>query len=195
MEFSKKEILELLLKFYPNLKEKEAKALQSISTYKIFKSKEIILSKGRKDKKIFIILKGSSRSYLTIDGVERNCHLRSEGFIMGDPKSFSDNKKTMLDTEAITESHVLIFDLDDLDDLEKIALKNSRMMTFYLDIMKEVILVFSRRINSFVAMNASERYYDLKKWNPQYLKSTYDKHLASFLGITPLTFHRIKSKK
>jgi len=192
MKLSKSEIQDLLLKFYPYLKEKEAIILMSISTYKIFKSKEIILKRGRKDKKFFIALKGSSRSYTIVDGVEFNCHLRSEGFLMGDAKSFEDDHVSLLDTEAITESHVLIFDMGEL---EEIALKNPEMMIFYLNNMKEIIVVFSHRIRSFVTMNATERYLDLIKWNPLYLKSTYDKHLASFLGITPLTFHRVKHKK
>lgn len=192
MKLSKTEIQDLLLKFYPYLKEKEAIILMSISTYKIFKSKEIILKRGRKDKKFFIALKGSSRSYTIVDGVEFNCHLRSEGFLMGDAKSFEDDHVSLLDTEAITESHVLIFDMGEL---EEIALKNPEMMIFYLNNMKEIIVVFSHRIRSFVTMNATERYLDLIKWNPLYLKSTYDKHLASFLGITPLTFHRVKHKK
>lgn len=192
MEFSKSEIQDLLLKFYPNLKEKEAKILISISTYKIYKSKDIILKSGRTDKKTFIILKGSSRSYTIVEGVEFNCHLRSEGFLMGDPASFDENTVSLLDTEAITESHILLFDMGDL---EAIALKNPKMMLFYLKLMKEIIVVFSHRIRSFVTMNATERYNHLIQWNPLYLKSTYDKHLASFLGITPLTFHRVKHKK
>ncbi len=50
MEFSKSEIQDLVIKFYPCLKEEEAEILLSISTYKEFKSKEIILKSGRKDK-------------------------------------------------------------------------------------------------------------------------------------------------
>jgi CRP-like cAMP-binding protein len=192
MKFLESEIQDLLVKFYPYLKEKEARILMSISTYKVCKSKEIILKSGRTDKKTFIILKGSARSYTIVDGVEFNCHLRSEGFLMGDPSSFNEITVSLLDTEAITESHVLLFDLGEL---EAIALKNPKMMLFYLKLMKEIIVVFSHRIRSFVTMNATERYNHLIQWNPLYLKSTYDKHLASFLGITPLTFHRVKHKK
>lgn len=67
-------------------------------------------------------------------------------------------------------------------------------MNFYLDLLKEVIFVFGHRIHTFVAMGSTQRYLDLMRWNPNYLKSTFDKHLASFLGISPLTFLRIKKK-
>lgn len=185
------DILELLEKYYPSLSRKETNIILSISDYKKFKSREIILKNGRKDKKIIIILKGSVRSYDIVEGVDMNCHLRSEGYIMGDARSFGDNLVSRLTTEAITNVDVLILDMGEL---ETIGFKNPKIMKFYISIMKEIIVVFSHRIHTFVTMDATGRYQDLMKWNPDYLKSTFDKHLASFLGITPLTFTRIKKK-
>lgn len=191
MKLSDSEILDLLQRFYPFLSPDEAKNLFSISKYSKFKSKEIILKSDRNDKKVFIILKGSARAYEIVDGVELNTHLRSEGYLFGDPRSFDDNPHTLLDVAAISDIDALIFDLGEL---EAIAYKDPKMMNFYLYLMKEVILVFGHRIHTFVTMDSTQRYLDLLKWNPNYLKSAFDKHLASFLGISPLTFLRIKKK-
>ena len=191
MRFSELEIQELLIKFYPYLTKTEVAILMSISTYKTFKNKEVILKSGRTDKKFFITLKGAARSFTIVDGDELNCHLRAEGFLMGDAISFGDNQVSQLDTVAITDSHVLIFDMGKL---EEKAFEHPKMMKFYINLMKEIIVVFSHRINTFVTMNATDRYLDLVKWNPLYLNSTYDKHIASFLGVTPLTLHRVKNK-
>lgn len=189
---SNEEIKELLGKYYPNLSSDGINILLDISVYKKFKSKEVILKKGRNDQKLFIILKGSARSYSIVNGEELNCHLRSEGFIMGDAVSFYPDKAAILETAAISNCDVIIFDIGEL---EKISYENKEIMKFYIEIMKEIIVVFSHRIRTFVTMNSSERYDDLMNWNPLYLKSTFDKHLASFLGMTPLTFHRVKNKK
>jgi CRP-like cAMP-binding protein len=191
MKISKKEILDLLVKYYPILSEKEAEIVLSISTYKKVKNKEVIFQKGRQDKKFFFLLQGSARSYDIVEGVEATCHLRSEGFIMGDARAFGNNQASPLITEAITDCDILLFDMGEL---EAIALKNSQMMTFYLDLMKEIIVVFAHRIHTFVTMDSEGRFKDLMKWNPSYLKSTFDKHLASFLGISPLTYLRAKKK-
>jgi hypothetical protein len=43
-------------------------------------------------------------------------------------------------------------------------------------------------------MTPEERYLDLISWNPILIESAYDKHLASFLGVTALTISRIKKK-
>ena len=67
-------------------------------------------------------------------------------------------------------------------------------MNFYLSILKEMILTFTYRLNTFITMSPKERYIDLLRWNPILIESSYDKHLASFLGIKPLTIYRIKKK-
>lgn len=191
MKLSDIAILNLLGEYYPILSQKEAEIILSISTYEKVKKKEIIFQKERRDKRFFFLLKGSARSYDIIEGVEANCHLRSEGFIMGDARAFGNNHVSPLITEAITDCDILLFDMGEL---EAIALKNPQMMTFYLNLMKEIIVVFAHRIHTFVTMDSQGRFQDLMKWNPSYLKSTFDKHLASFLGISPLTYLRIKKK-
>lgn len=189
MELQKNEIHLLVAKYFSYLKNKEIGLFISISEYKKFKNKEIILKGDRSRKRVFLILKGSARAYsINEDGRELNHHLRSEGYIFGDPGVFGD-QALLLNTEAIGEIHLLQFDIYKL---EQLGYDNPELMKFYINILKEIILVFSHRINTFVTMTAKERYLDLIKWNPLYLNNTYDKHLASFLGITPLTLHRIK---
>jgi len=191
MKLSKGEIKRIVAKNYPDLKEKEFNIFLSITEYFIHKNKEIILKSGRTDKTVFIILKGASRAYLINNkGIELNNHLRAEGFLLGEAKVFTDQAQ-VLDVEAIGETHILKFDINKL---ESLGFENTKIMKFYLAILKEIIVIFSHRIDTFVTMNYKERYLDLIKWNPLYLKSTFDKHLASFLGMTSLTFYRIKKK-
>jgi CRP-like cAMP-binding protein len=192
MKLSKAKIKELVATYFPQLETNELDIFLSICEYEVAKNKEIVLTRGRYDNSLLVILKGSARAYqISKDGKEITNHLRSEGFIFGEPLVFTEEPQT-LDFEAIGELHYLKFDVNQL---EKLALENPKLMQFYLGFLKEVILTFSRRINSFVAMTPSERYTDLINWNPKYLKSTFDKHIATFLGVTPLTIHRIKKSK
>lgn len=192
MRFSNPQIRALLSKYYPFLGEGELDTFLSITTYSIFKNREIILKSGGIEKTVFIILKGSARAYsINKDGVELNDHLRSDGFLFGDSRVLG-NETQILDIEAIGEIHILKFNIAEL---ELLGFDNPKIMKFYLGLLKEIILTFSHRINTFVTLSSKERYDDLIKWNPLYLKTTYDKHLASFLGITPLTLYRIKNRK
>ena len=192
MSLSKSKIKELVASYFPGLQDTEIDVFLSICAYDKAKNKEIILKRGRSENTLLVILKGSARAYqINKEGKEITNHLRSEGFIFGEALVFSEDTQR-LDIEAIGEVHFLKFDVNQLEEL---ALKNPKLMQFYLGFLKEVILTFSHRINTFVAMTPKERYRDLIQWNPKYLKSTFDKHIASFLGVTPLTIHRIKKSK
>ena len=189
MVISNIEIKKIISKAYPYLSDKEMELFISISKYYIIKNKELIFKGGRLNKYVFFILKGNVRIYNVKDnGVELVKHLRSEGTVCGDTSVFTEKIQTS-NIEAIGETHVLKFSVDDL---EKLGFNNHEMMVFYLNLLKEILLVFSYRIDSFISMTPKERYLDLVKWNPSYLDSTFDKHVASFLGITPLTLYRIK---
>ena len=189
MVISNIEIKKIISKAYPYLSNKEIELFMSISKYSIIKNKKLILKSGRSDKYVLFILKGNARIYSVNEaGIELVKHLRSEGTMCGDAKVFTEEFQ-ISNIEAIQETHVLKFSTDDL---EKLGFKNPKMMVFYLNLLKEIILIFSYRIDSFVTMTPKERYLDLVKWNPSYLDSTFDKHIASFLGVTPLTLHRIK---
>lgn len=192
MKLSNEKILELLAGFFTELESQELNLLLSICQYKTGKNKEIILPKGKYDRTLIIILKGTARAYqVNQKGKEIINHLRSEGYFFGDPTVFGNNP-TKLEIQALSEIHYLKLSIEQL---ESLAFENKVLMKFYLGILKEGILTLSHRVNTFVSMTSEERYLDLINWNPEYLDAIFDKHVASFLGITPLTLHRIKNAK
>jgi CRP-like cAMP-binding protein len=192
MELANENIKQLVSAYFPSLEDKEIDIFLSICSYGKATNKELILKKGRSDNTLLLLLKGSARAYqVNPEGKEITNHLRSEGHIFGEARVFSDDLQ-VLNIEAIGKVHFLKFNVNQLEEL---ALKNPKLMQFYLGFLKEVILTFSHRINTFVAMTPKERYIDLINWNPKYLKSVFDKHIAGFLGVTPLTIHRIKKSK
>lgn len=189
MKLSKTEIIDLLSNYFPNLKEDEIELFLSITEYHIVKNKRNILKNGKTDKYVILILKGAARAYrVNNEGKELNNYIRAEGKLIADARVFGDDTQ-ILNVESIGEIHFLKFDISELENL---GFENSMLMVFYLNFLKEIILTLAHRVNTFVSMSTKERYLDLIKWNPHYLEKTYDKHIASFLGITPLTLHRIK---
>ncbi len=191
MILSNNKIKELLSKYFPYLNNKELDIFMSISKYRYVKNKETILKSGKYDKAMIFILKGVTRAF-SIDesGNELNRFIRAEGHLMADANVFGDEVQT-LTIEAIGEVHYLKFDVSKL---EAIGYGNSEIMKFYHRLLKEIILTLSYRLNTFISMTPEERYLDLIKWNPILIETAFDKHIASFLGIKPLTIHRIKKK-
>jgi hypothetical protein len=192
MKLSKPEIKGLIIKYFPNLEDSVIKVFLSISEYHLAKNKEVILKNDKTNKNLIFILKGVARAYSVNDkGQELNDFLRAEGHLMGDAKVFGNAIQT-LNIESIGNIHFLKFNIIEL---ETLGFEDPRIMRFYLNFLKEIILTLSYRLNTFVTMTPEERYLDLTNWNPILLETTFDKHIASFLGITPLTIHRIKKKQ
>ena len=189
MTLSKPKIKQIVKSYFPYLKIKEIDLFINMSQYEVFNNKEIILKAGRLDKHLFLILKGCSRAYsITENGHELNCHLRAEGYFFGDARVF-ENEPQILNVEAIGETHILKFNVEELENL---GYKEPKMMLFYINLLKEIVAALSHRTYTFVSLTPKERYLDLIKQNPMYLKTTFDKHIATFLGIKALTLHRIK---
>lgn len=192
MGMSADEIRKLVSGYFPYLKGEEIDVFLSISKYQFAKNKELILKSGRSDKNLIFILKGVARAFSINDkGQELNDFIRAQGHLMGDAKVFGEDIQT-LNIESIGEIHFLKFSIEEL---EVLGYKNPELMKFYLNFLKEIILTLSYRLNTFVTMTPEERYLDLITWNPILLERAFDKHIASFLGISPLTIHRIKKKQ
>ena len=192
MKLSKLELKDLITKFYPILQDNEIEQFLTIAEYKKVKKKELLLKSGRTDKYVILILKGSARAYSIYDnGDELNNYIRPEGHLIGDARVFGNNIDQILNIESISILHYLKFDISQL---ESLGYDNPKLMTFYLGFLKEIVVTLSHRVHTFVTMTSKVRYEDLVKWNPNYLESTSDKNIASFLGVKPLTLHRIKKK-
>ena len=79
-------------------------------------------------------------------------------------------------------------------DFQQLALENEQILQIYLHSLKEAILRLTYRIESMITMTSEERYLDLLKMNPAFLEKSYDKYVAHFLGITPVSLSRIKKR-
>lgn len=192
MPFSKEEIKIILIKLLPYLNKKDIDSFLKITNYEIIGAKEIIIKRGCPSKKAFLILKGTVRGYYISDsGIEKNVLLRGEGFFVGDARKLFNGEFQKYSYEAIPETHVLFFNYPDFEDL---ASKNPNIMQWLINIFKEIILLQNYRIETMISMTAEERYLDLIKLNPKFLGKAYAKHVANFLGITPVSLSRIIKK-
>ncbi|MGB5243890.1 MAG: Crp/Fnr family transcriptional regulator [Lutimonas sp.] len=197
MALSNKEIIDLLEKHWPNIGKNEIASFIENSEYAFFESKEIILDNLTKKKQAFFILTGSVRGYIIDDeGEERNLILRSEGVFTGDANMlFGDQPKT-IHFETITPTDVLIINFEDF---EKMVWKNPNIMKLYINALKDAVMVLTYRVHTMISLSHEERYLDLLRKNPTFLKDSFNKHIANYLGITPVSLSRIiarvKNKK
>jgi CRP-like cAMP-binding protein len=179
-------------KFFPRLTLEEFERLLSISEFKTYSNKELILKSGNKQKKVFLILEGSVRGYICDEkGNVNTTLLRSKGIFVGDAEAVFSEKPQKLNLEAMDNTRVLMFAIPEFENLAK---QFKGIQELYIDSLKEAILTLTYRVNTLITMTAEERYLDLLDRNPIFLKDSFDKYIANYLGITPVSFSRIKKK-
>jgi len=178
--------------FVSNLTDEEKQKLLEISEIKAFENKGVILKSGIRTKKAFLVIEGSVRGYvLDSSGQEVNILLRSKGIFVADADAIFGDQPQKLTIVSMDKTKVLMFSITDF---ERLALEHQGIQALYTSSLKEAILRLSYRVNSMITMTSEQRYLDLLEMNPDFLKDAYDKYVANYLGITAVSFSRIKKK-
>ncbi len=189
MSYNINELITTLSKEFPTLNEKDIEEFLRITTYKKIDKNSIILKSGIKTNKVFLILTGTVRGYITNDkGVEITLLIRSNGIFVADTGTLFTDAPQRMTLKTIEESHILLFNYKDFESLGN---ENPRIMQLHLATLKEAITRLFYRIESLTTMTPEERYKDIIALNPHFLRTTNAKYLANYLGITPQSLSRI----
>jgi CRP-like cAMP-binding protein len=181
-----------LKEILPNIPDEDLELLAGICDSMTFKDKEVILKSGNRLRNVFLILEGAARGFIVdSEGDEKTILLRGKGIFVADASALFLDQPQKLEIVAIGPSEVLMFQFKDF---EQLALTNQKILSVYMNSLKEAILRLSYRVESMITMSSEERYLDLLKLNPSFLEKSYDKYVASFLGITPVSLSRIKKR-
>ena len=159
--------------------------------HKSYKKNEIIKDTNQKEKYLNIITKGASGIFLWKENSTICLDLCYENEFFGDYMSFLTRKPTELFTQAIEETELLSISYSDLDKLYKgsdIGLNIGRIASESLFIHKQTQQI------DLLMLTAEQRYLKLLKRHPKTVQRTPQKHIASYLGITPESFSRIRKK-
>ncbi len=168
MNFSPKEINIILKEKLPNLNQDDIDSFLNITTYQKLDKNKIIQKIGAQNKKAFLILNGTVRGYIIDDkGVETTILIRSDGIFVADVGKLFKDEPQRLAFKSIGETHVLFFNYNDF---ESLAGRNPNIMQLYLNILKEGIARLFYRVESLITMTHEERYKDILKLNPNFLK-------------------------
>lgn len=189
---NKDHLISLLLNYFEDFSKNDIDLFLKICKLKTYSSKSVILKSGTTQRKAFLILEGSARGYI-IDkkGEEKNILLRSKGIFVGDAETLFGNQAQKLTIESIDKTTGLLFSMDDFEELTN---HNKAILNLYIASLKEAILRLTYRVGSLITMSSEERYLDLLEKNPNFLKDAYDKYIANYLGITAVSFSRIKRR-
>ena len=183
----------ILVNTFPFLTELDIQQILEIGEYRCFQNKEKIVRSGENAREIFFILKGMIRGYfVNKKGEEKNIFLRPEYTLTGAPESLFENKPTKYTFETILETHLLVFDFNNF---MKLAETNPRILNLYIKGLQENIQTLIGRVEMMIDKSPEERYEELLKQSPHFFQTAFNKHIANYLGITPVSLSRIIRRK
>ena len=186
------QLVDQIKEFFDFLTEDDIMALLDICEFKDFEPKQLVLGKNNAHKMAFFILDGSVRGYvLNDDGTEDTIMLRSKGIFIGDSYALFADSSPHFKLETLSPTKGLLFDFGKF---EALAYTNKNIMNLYLSCLKDAILRLTYRVTGMITLTNEQRYQSLLEFNPHFLKDSYDKYLASYLGITPVSLSRIKKR-
>ncbi len=166
--------------------------------------KEGFLSTGqierhKKGEIIIIAGEGEYRPRILLSGLIRVFFLNKEG---ADVTNFFIYEKTYYGSDFLTMKKASVCSFEALEDCMSLALdkqvlkeilrKDIHLLLDYTGILEQSLNAKILRENALITKSATERYLDLKKEYPDIEKRVSQTHIASYLGISPVSLSRIR---
>ncbi len=179
-------------KHYSFLQLKDLMDIYKVSSLKTYKSGEIIARRGDYFPYTLAIRKGIIRTYfLNPEGEEKTVRIAKEGDFAACAESFIRDKPSKEFIQAVEECKVILVDTKRIKSLTK---ENIRLLRLWNDALMDAFLEAINRIEFFVILSPQERYNYLLKESPDLLNRVPQKYLASYIGVSPVSLSRIRSR-
>ena len=154
----------------------------------IFKKEEIIKQSNTREKYFYFILEGSAGIFLWKKTNFVCVDFVFENNFYGDFMSLLTGKPTALQTMTLEKSKMLRITKDNFD---KLALQ--QIGAIIKRIASEVSFIDKQQQQiDLLTKTAQQRYQTLIDKFPEIIRRTQQKHIASYLGITPQSLSRIR---
>ncbi len=152
---------------------------------------EWLLEKGTVCNHLYFISKGCLRLYYAQEGQgEATRFMAFEDTFLTSLVSFISRQPATEYIEAVEASLLLAISWQDFTALrERIPAWDQ----FYIYLLEYGILVNTNRLSSMLTQNATERYRQLLRNNPDLVQRLSNSNLAAYLNVSPETLSRLKS--
>ena len=177
---------------FPFLKAADIVEIEKIAVKRTYKAGAEFIQLGATRKKIGIIETGLIRGYsIKTSGEEVSVIFAKEGEIASTHELIFYNQPSRQIVEFLEPTTMLVFDYRDI---ERLAVDNPRVEQMRNQFIQDFLVKVLHRLETFLIYTPEERYLWLIKEEPSLMQRVQQKHLASFLGITPVSLSRLRSR-
>ena len=185
------QILENISKIVTLTPQEQALFLSNVET-KNYKAKTILLNAGEICKHSYFVNSGLLRSFNINDNiVEHVLQFACEGWWIGDMYSLLSQKPGNLFIEVMEDSEVVLLSKENQ---EKLYTEIPKLERFFRILTENSLVANQERLMDSLSLTAEERFEKFCKKYPTLILKVPQKQIASYIGVTPEFFSKMKSK-
>lgn len=158
---------------------------------KKLRKKQLLLQGGKVCNFIGFIADGTIRHFHVKDGVEKTCDISFENSWATDFQSFTRNTPCIMNLQAMEETTIFVIKKENL---YKLYYECNKFETFGRLMAEEVAHRATEIAISLSSKKPEERFQNFLKKQPIVFQRVPQKHIASFLGISPESLSRIRKR-
>ena len=159
---------------------------------KPFKAKTILLNAGEVATCTYFVNSGILRSFNINDNIiEHVLHFACEGWWIGDMYSYISEKPGNLFIEILEDAEVVIITKENQQQLYQEIPKLER---FFRILAENSLVSHQERLMDNLSLTAEERFEKFCSKYPTLIQKVPQKHIASYIGVTPEFFSKMKSR-
>lgn len=176
-----------------SLSEKEKDLILSKIEVRNYKTKTVLLQAGEICKYSYFVNSGILRSFNINDNiVEHVLHFACEGWWIGDMYSLLSQKPGNLFIEVNEDAEVVLLSKENQ---EKLYLEIPKLERFFRILTENSLVTHQERLMDNLSLTAEERFEKFCIKYPSLIQKVPQKQIASYIGVTPEFFSKIKAKK
>lgn len=173
-----------------SLNEEESTYIASTFSIRELLPRQYLLAQGEICRYESYVSEGFLRSfYVDINGDEHTLHFAKEDWWISDLTSFIRQQPATRNIIALEKSVVLQIDIEKREALMQ---RIPKMERFWRILNEHASMAQDERILNNISMSGVERYQALLKKYPDIEQRLPQKHIASFLGMTPVFLSQIR---
>lgn len=187
-----KDPLQLIHEKFPFIKEEDMAAVLSLCHTKELKAGEIFIHAGRVSYHAAMVMNGLLRNFHTVaNGEEKTVLFVDAGQMIASYATLLQNMPAKETIVALEDSLLLVCDMKAFMQLTNF---NERLLQLYIRAVEQMLIAAITRIDEFTLLSPEQRYQKLFRESPALIQRVPQKHLASYLGITPISLSRMRNR-
>lgn len=170
--------------------------LEFITSYNLkevnYPAKTIILKEGSKARYIYFLKKGCLRMWVNNNGTDITTQFFFEGAAIASLESLLKDEASDYTLETIEACTLLV-----MSKQEFLSLKNTdqAFKSWFDEMLLERFYYYSKHLLGYLRTKPHQRYLNLLQKHPEILQRIPQQFIASYLGITPVSLSRIRTRK